>query len=592
MSKNRDPRDPSIFLFLLNVITPHKQWAAATVSCSVASAATALLLTFFTKQLVSQTMAGRIMPGTASVFVLLVVVSALVAGLLGYTSGKLGAVVGRDLKRSVAAKVMQADYRSVQEMSSGDAVSVVNNDCNQVTTFLTSDLFSLVTQTLTALCAFVYLLSLHPLLGLLTFAYTPVGMVLAAKINRRLNTLYPVASRQKGEVLSAVEQALTSLPVIKTFTMERTIKGKLDQTFASLYETDKRMKWWDALLQPACLSVANTPNLIFTVVGGLFALSGQLELGAFIAITQLLAYIIPPTVMLPFMINGLNQSAASMKRIDRILTLPMAELPEPSIMTEAARVWPPVPSIQLKNVSFAYAVGKPVLTNVSFTLEGPGITVIVGGSGSGKSTLGALLTGLYRSFDGTIRLCGKQLSHMNDCDIGKMTAVLPQDIHLFSASILDNIRIGNESAGDSDLFAAARAAGVHEYAVQKEHGFHTMIGDGGAALSGGQAQKLGLSRVILKDAPIWFLDEPTSALDASSEDQAHMMLRSKAEAKLILIAAHRMSTIRLADRIIFLKDGAVAANGTWEEVKHNADLVKSLRMAADADSEESEAKAV
>jgi ABC-type multidrug transport system fused ATPase/permease subunit len=164
---------------------------------------------------------------------------------------------------------------------------------------------------------------------------------------------------------------------------------------------------------------------------------------------------------------------------------------------------------------------------------------------------------------------------------------LPQEIHLFSASILENIQVGKEEAEPSELMAAAQATGVYDFTVKKEHGFKTMVGDGGAALSGGQAQKLALARAYLKDAPIWLLDEPTSALDAFSEKELHELVRNAADTKLVLIAAHRLSTIRLADRIIFMKDGMIAADGTWGEVKQNADFLKTVNTLNE--SEESEA---
>ncbi|GGG69490.1 ABC transporter transmembrane domain-containing protein [Paenibacillus radicis (ex Gao et al. 2016)] len=422
MSKNVDSRYKSVLFFISNVILPHKKWAVACALLSAASAAVSLLLTFFTKQLVTQTVHGEISLITVWVFVLLVLISAVTGGMIVLTSGRLGAYVGRDLKQSLAAKIMNAEYRTVQSISSGDAISIMNNDCRQISSFLSSDLFALVTQMLTAICAFVYLLTIHPLLGLLTFAYTPIGMILASKINKRLNTYYPAASNQKGEALTAVEQALSSLPVIKSFKMERKMMHKLNSVFHSLYTTDRQIKWWDALLQPACLSVANGPHLIFAVAGGMYAVSGQLELGAFIAITQILSYIIPPTVMLPFMLNNVNQTSASIQRINRIWSLPAAQ-------RYGAEQQEPVefcgePSIRVERVSFSYASDTGAgsrrleLNNVSFTVNGAGLIAIVGGSGGGKSTLLSLLSGLYRPDQGTIQINGQDTARMNDRETG------------------------------------------------------------------------------------------------------------------------------------------------------------------------------
>lgn len=578
MPKFRDSRPFSALVPLYKITVPHKKWLVSCLLLSVASAAAALVLTSFTQQLVTEAVGGDLTPSTALLFVLVVVASALFGGLSGMASGRLGAYTGRDIKRDVAAKLMNADYRTVQATSSGDAISIMNSDCKQISAFLSSDMFSLVTQLLTAGCAFGYLLMLHPWLGLVTFAYTPIGMFLAGRINRRMNALYPISSEQKGEALTAVEQALASLPVIKSFAMERRMTAKLDVTFERLYETDRRIKFWDALLQPACLSVANTPNLVFMIVGGFLAVEGRLGLGEFIAMTQLLSYIIPPTVMLPFMLNNLNRSAASLQRIHNVLNLPVEEDKTEPPASEPDRGHP---SIAVENLAFAFHPAAAVLQGVSFTVQGPGMTAIVGGSGSGKTTLLSLLSGLYRPDQGSIRMNGQETSHLSQSSLSPWFSVVPQDIHLFSASILDNLRVGRDDAKDGELVAAAKAAGVYEFAIQKEQGLDTLIGDGGSAMSGGQAQKLGLARAYLKNAPIWLLDEPTSALDGTSEERLHKLLSEIAATRTVFVAAHRVSTIRLADRILFMQDGTIAGDGTWDELQSNADFMRTI-LAANA----------
>lgn len=574
MSKIRDSRPFSALVPLYNLTSPHKKWVVSCMLLSVASAAAALVLTYFTKQLVTQAVGSDLSSSTVWLFVLVVVASALIGGLSGMASGRLGAYTGRDMKRDVAAKLMKADYRTVQATSSGDAISIMNSDCKQISAFLSSDLFSLFTQILTAVCAFGYLLMLHPWLGLMTFAYTPIGMFLASRINRRMSDLYPIASERKGEALTAVEQALTSLPVIKSFAMERRMMAKLDVAFERLYETDKRIEFWDALLQPACLSVANTPNLVFMIVGGLLALSGQLGLGEFIAMTQLLGYIIPPTVMMPFMLNNLNRSAASLRRIQSVLHLAVAEDNTDLRSVEPQRG---SASITVENLSFAFhPAAAAVLQGISFTVQGPGMTAIVGGSGSGKTTLLSLLSGLYRPDHGSIRINGQDTSHLSQSSLSPWFSVVPQDIHLFSATMLDNLRVGKADAEDDELVAAAKATGVYDFAVHKEQGLDAFIGDGGSAISGGQAQKLGLARAYLKNAPIWLLDEPTSALDGASEERLHKLLCEIAATRTVFVAAHRVATIRLADRIIFMQDGRIAGDGTWDELQTNADFMRTV----------------
>lgn len=242
MPKYQNPRHFSVFISLFKIIAPHKRWIAFCILLSFATTTFSLLLTFFTQQLITRTVDEELLPSTVWFFLILVLASALSVGLSGIASGRLGAYTGRDLKRSVSTKVMKADFRTIQNISSGDAISIMNSDCKQISAFLTSDLFSLATQLLTAVCAFGYLFFLNPILAVICFAYTPIGMIIASKINRRMNSLYPVLSEQKGKALTGVEQALVSLPVIKSFNMERKMLNKLDIIFKHIYKTDKQVK--------------------------------------------------------------------------------------------------------------------------------------------------------------------------------------------------------------------------------------------------------------------------------------------------------------------------------------------------------------
>ncbi|MCK4258893.1 MAG: ABC transporter ATP-binding protein [Halanaerobiales bacterium] len=557
--------------FIFKFMSAHWKWAILSIFLSSSSVIVALLQTHLMKNLINRTVAGNWSWDTALFFLSLVFVSAAVAGLSHIAIGKLGAYSAHDLKLMLSNRFIHTDYKNVQSISSGDAVSTLNNDCARITSFLSGDVISLPTQILTAVSAFIYLLVLNPKLGLITFAYTPIGMFLANRVTKRMNSLYPVAADQKGIVLNNVEQSLSSLQVIKSFGMYNRSMKRLNATFEDLYKTDLKIKFWDTLMQPACLSIANTPTLVFSIVGGLQALDGRLELGTFVAVTRLIGYIVPTTVMLPFMLNNLNRTKASIQRVNRILDLPQNDS---QVIEKVGKDL--VPSVVVKNLSFGYELDRPVLKDTSFELKKPGITVVVGSSGSGKTTLISLLSGLYRPDSGSIQINGYDTSKLTDINIGSLVSVLPQDIYVFSDNILNNIRVGKIDSDDREVIKVAEVTGVSEFIEQKEKGFQTMLGQGGNDLSGGQAQKLALARAYLKNAPIWILDEPTSALDGVSESKLHNLLSELSQRKIVFVAAHRLSTIQLADQIIYLKDGRIEGFGTWKELQKNKNFINTL----------------
>lgn len=587
MSSFRNSSNEGIMVFLLRLLSPHKKWVAGSLIATIISISATIALAVYTKQLVNQTVDNSLSTITVTVFIAVVTITAFVGGASGFISRKIGALTGNDLKKKIADHMMQADYRHVKNLSSGDAVSTLNHDAGQIAHILSNDFFTLFTQLLTAICGFVYLLYLHPLVALLSFAYTPIGMILANKINKKMGELFPVSNDQKGEILDSAEQAFSSISVIKAYNYQPQIKRKMDTAFRKVYENDMRIKFWDALLQPACLVLANTPMLVFSIAGGYYAFNGKLDFGSFVAITQLMYFIIPPTVMLPFMLNNLYRLVASIKRVNKIVNLmPSEGLNGGEVIEKTNRrpnYYSTSISIELDHMSFGYDPESQILKNISFKVKGPGITAIVGASGEGKTTMLSVISGLFRPNQGNIIINGQNTNQLSESEISEYFSILPQEIHVFAESIYENIRVGKYGANQEEIAAAARAAGFYDYVLQKADKWECKIGDGGDSLSGGQAQKLAFARAFLKDAPIWLMDEPTSALDKSSEEHIHELIQEVSEKKMMLIIAHRLSTIKIAKRIIFMKNGMVSAIGTWEELKQNEEFLKTVNSARNED---------
>lgn len=350
--------------------------------------------------------------------------------------------------------------------------------------------------------------------------------------------------------MSVAEQILSCIPVVKSFMAEKQVREKVKKEYDSVCETELKIKFWDSLLQPACSSTAMTPKMLYLVFAGFMVMQGSLSIGVLISVYDLINYIIGPTVIMPFILNGLNSSIASMERIMKIEDLPQAGLfadsgrkDESDASYKSKTTGPKAivnsgfPSIKLHNISFSYNKNTPVLCNFTFEHEGCGIVAVCGKSGSGKTTLLDLISGIFTPDSGSIETNGS-------------VSVVSQDTYIFADTIANNIRIAKPDAAEEELLKAARLAGVDLFAESLREGYDTCIGDGNSDMSGGQKQRISLARTILADDPIWLLDEPTSALDTETEKIILDTMKMMSEEKLILVSAHRESLLEIADRRI------------------------------------------
>jgi ATP-binding cassette subfamily B protein len=223
--------------------------------------------------------------------------------------------------------------------------------------------------------------------------------------------------------------------------------------------------------------------------------------------------------------------------------------------------------IEFKNVDFAYEEGKQVLQNISFTARQGDITALVGPSGGGKSTAAKLAARFWDIQKGQITLGGQDISEIEPETLLKNYSIVFQDVVLFNASIMDNIRIGKSHASDEDVMRVAKLAQCDEFVSQMPQGYHTIIGENGATLSGGERQRISIARALLKDAPIVLLDEATASLDVENETKIQTAISELVKSKTVIIIAHRMRTVANADKIVVLENGKVIESGSPEELK-------------------------
>ena len=456
-------------------------------------------------------------------FLLLIMVNVTLSFVSSLCVSRLAAKSGYNLKCKISDVLLHAKYGEIIKLQAGDTLQTVNSDTSIVCSFIGSDLIGLFSQFSMALGALVYVICVNPLLALVTFAYTPVGMFFTLSLNKKMNALYPIRADSEGRALSTVEQVLSSIPIIKSFMAEKQIREKVSIEYEAVYQTDMKISKWNALMQTACSSTSMIPRILYLIFAGYMVMNGHLSVGVLLSVFDLLSFIIGPTVYMPFLLNGLNRSTASMNRIAKLLALPQKKLSE--VQEHCSN-----PSIKLNDISFSYTEGQSIISGLSFEFTGTGIIAISGKSGSGKTTLIDLIAGLYEPFKGNIETKG-------------YISVVSQDTYLFDESIIENVRIAKLDATDDEVKHALALSGADNFAKDCND-----FND----LSGGQKQRISLARTILSNAEIWLLDEPTSALDSETEDIILKTIKTFSKEKLILISAHRQSLISLAERRINL----------------------------------------
>lgn len=443
---------------------------------------------------------------------------------------QFGANSGAYLKNQISYKIIYCKYQDIRKASTGDVLKTINTDVESVCNFISNDMTNLLSQIVMLIAAIIYLVCNNPLIGIITFLYTPFGMYLTYYINNKMCKLYVEMTSSEGTAVGVFEQVISQISVIKTFNMQKRRLRKVHTEYQLTHDKGMYLSKYNGLLQTACSLVASIPRIIFFCLASYLIVKDKITLGTMIAMIQLLDYIIGPTVYFPFLLDGLNQARASMGRIKKIMD--DLKITEHVIKTQEHGSLPP--NIKMKDVSFFYD-DINVLEKFNFMEEQCGITVLSGSSGKGKTTILDLISGIQYPDKGEVVVTGKIFT-------------ITQDTYIFTGNIIDNVRIARPGATDEEVIKALRLACIDSFCSTLVNGYKTMIGDGYVTLSGGQKQRISLARMFLTDADILLLDEPTSALDMDTEYKIIKEIINLSKNKMIIISAHRDALLKIANR--------------------------------------------
>jgi len=468
--------------------------------------------------------------------------------------------------------LQRLDLAFFEDRSTGNLVTVLNDDVNQLERFLDGGANNLIQVGTTVVAVGAVFFILSPLIALIAFTPIPVIVFGAFYFQRRAQPLYSQVRERVGNLGSRLSANISGITTIKSFATERFEADRVRGDSNAYLEANRRAIAVSSAFIPV-IRMAILAGFVATfLLGGWMTLSGTLAVGAYGVLVFLTQRLLWPLTNLAETVDLYERAMASSRRILDLIEAPVAIRDRP----DAKPLEDVRGRIEFRDVNFAYDGGERVLHDIDLDIGAGSTIAFVGQTGSGKSTLIKLLLRFYQPDSGSIRLDGQPIEGVTLDSLRRHIALVSQDVFLFQGSVAENIGYGNENASREDIVAAAEAAEAAEFIDRLPEAYETVIGERGQKLSGGQRQRLSIARALLKDSPVLILDEATSAVDNETEAAIQRSLSRIAHSRTTLVIAHRLSTIVGADRIYVLDAGRIVESGTHEELIEAGGLYASF----------------
>jgi subfamily B ATP-binding cassette protein MsbA len=397
---------------------------------------------------------------------------------------------------------------------------------------------------------------------LIALGVTPFLIVFVFHLKRAVKEVTRTVRQRQSEIVAVVQEGLGSVRAVTAFGRQDLELARLEAASHATVEAAMKARQVKSLLSPVVSIVVAFCTAIVLWKGTSLIVAGTMTAGALTVYLAYLAQFFKPVKDLASMTSSIAQTTVALERIQNILAADDVIAEKPGAIDPGRAKG----AIIFENVAFAYSDEAQILHGVSFQIEPGQIVGVVGPTGSGKSTVLSLIPRVYDVTSGRVLIDGIDVSDYKLSALRAQVGFVLQETVLFRGTIRDNIAYGRPGAGEDEIIEAARIANAHEFISRMPHGYDSMVGERGDTLSGGQRQRIGIARAVVRNSPIMILDEPTAALDPESEALVIEALRRLMQGRTVIMIAHRLSTIRDADKIIVLKDGVVAEEGSNDEL--------------------------
>ena len=496
----------------------------------------------------------------------------LVASLLIWAQARLlNLTVQRTmvaLRSDVEDKVHRLPLSYFDGRQRGELLSRVTNDIDNVQSSLSMTISQLLTSILTVVTVLAMMLSISPLLAVITLLTVPVSLLATRAIARRSQRLFAAQWTSTGRLNAHIEETYSGFTVVKTFGHQAAAREQFRRFNDDVYQASFGAQFFSGLVAPATAFIGNLGYVAVAVVGGLQVATGQITLGNIQAFIQYVRQFNAPVSQVAGMYNTLQSGVASAERVFDLLDEP-EESPDPDAATL------PGPNgrgpraggrVEFEHVNFAYLPGTPVIEDLSLVAE-PGSTVaIVGPTGAGKTTLVNLLMRFYEVDSGRILIDGVDITTVSRQSLRSRIGMVLQDTWLFDGTIAENIAYGRPEATEDEVVEAAKAAYVDRFVHTLPAGYQTRVSGDGANISAGEKQLITIARAFLARPQLLILDEATSSVDTRTEALVQRAMRELRRDRTSFVIAHRLSTIRDADRILVVEAGRIVEQGNHAEL--------------------------
>src|SRR3954451_1888377 len=564
----------STFLRLLGFLRPYRRGVAISFSLATIAMVVSVLIPYLVGRTVDEIRGGKtdLWPlALAIVGAGLVRLAFSVARRL--IAGRVSLGVEYDLRNRMYKHLQSLELAFFDEQQTGQLMSRSTVDLQAVRFFLGYGLIFILQSLVTILVAAAVMLALNVELGLLALAPAPLIFVVALRYGRRNRPASQEVQQRIAELTAEVEENVGGIRLVKAFAREERQLDRVRSKAARVFDQSMVSTRLRAFYNPFIGFLPNLGLAVVLLVGGRQAVNGDITVGEFVAFYGYVQVLVGPVRMLGIALGMAQRAVASGARVFEVLD----RQPEMTVPDGAA----PLPAgdghVELRDVTFTYVgAEEPVLRGVGLDVPAGRTIALVGGTGSGKSTLVSLLPRLYDPSSGSVSIDGADVSSARLESLRSQVGLVSDDPFLFSDTIRNNIAYARADAPRKAIENSARPADIHDFIVSLPDGYDTLVGERGVTLSGGQRQRLAIARALVMDPRVLILDDATSSVDATTEAAIKRALRELMEGRTTFIIGHRLSTIALADEIVVLEGGVIAARGTHEELVESSELYREI----------------
>jgi ATP-binding cassette subfamily B protein len=564
------------FARLLSFLQPYKRGVAISIVLAVGSQAAQIALIWVTGRDVIDGALAHHDTHRLWLYVGMIAALGFVSGalMLGrrLISGKQALDVEMDMRQGLYSHLVRLSFGFYDRHQTGQLMSRATVDLQGVRFFLGYGLIFFFQNLLTVASVSIVLFFFEWRLALVVLGVTPFLIALAYRYSHVAHPTLRDVQQKLADVATVAEENIVGVHVVKAFAQEpaeeEKFRGRNDALFAQTIRANRQRATYVPLLSFLPL-LAQAAVLL---VGARMVAHGSLSTGSFVSFNLYLGMLVMPLRSLGMWVGQAQRATASGERIFQVLDEPedVADLVEPKELPAGEG------AIRFENVSFSYLPDRPVLENLDLALDAGTTVALIGHTGAGKTTLASLVPRFYDVDSGRVLVDGVDVRDVRLASLRSSIGAITQDPFLFSTTVRENIAFGRPELTDDDVERVARLAQAHEFVERLPQGYETVIGERGITLSGGQRQRIAIARALAVDPRILILDDATASVDATTEARIRAGLREVMQGRTTLIIAHRLSTIALADEIVVLDSGRIAARGTHDELFETSAVYREI----------------